>query len=506
MVRTWSGYYPSARALILAAACLCLPGPASVARASEGVPQTFTRTALQPSGAPALEVIDDFDGDGRLDILLCDNRTLSLFLSGKKGPDTKPTHVIRASADAVLLDVADLDRNGAREVMLLKSDGLYKVRPENGEDGKKGAFSEELVLAAASRLIPRNVENLTFIDFIRDITGDGPEDVIVPDLTAMRVFSGDEKGALAHWTDIPYEPRSEYHQEPLSETGGRREMLTVPLLMAGGMPGDRRLVLYDGNWLHILARSEDGTCRRLSSRNVYKTDSRVAADRDIRARFLTSVHFEDLNADGRGDLVLCDNATGELRFFSGIEEEQPDDHDFVIKVSGSTFQPVFTDLDSDGLIDMILPLVGEIGAFTIMRVVFSSSFDLNYLVFFNRKNPIFRIAPDDMRTIAFPLSIFTTPDGISVEGTLILSFEGDFNGDGRNDLLLRGGGRKLHVFYGLEDGTFSEKPDIQIDARFIKDAYKVKTRTEDFNGDGRADVYIHQKSGKAECWDVYVSR
>ena len=106
----------------------------------------------------------------------------------------------------------------------------------------------------------------------------------------------------------------------------------------------------------------------------------------------------------------------------------------------------------------------------------------------------------------FPLSFSTSAKGLSVESVLIRSFQGDFDGDGRCDLLLRGEKNTVRVFRGLEDGTFSEKPDIVFPVKIAPKSFHVNTRTPDLNGDGRADLFLHQKSPKVERWDIYLSK
>jgi hypothetical protein len=498
----------SSRALITAAVFCCLLAmPAERAWPQAGGEDApFFRRSLVPEGKPDLEVFQDFDGDRICDVLLVDDRTFTLFISGPDGPEAAPTRVMRAPDDAVLLDVADLDRDKAREIVVLKRDGVYVLRPAAGGGEEMTA---ERVIAGESTLIPRRVRALTFTNFVRDITGDGPEDIVFPCLDRLVIHAYTGPLQYEKWCEIPYRPRAEFHEEPLSETGGRRETLHVPLLMAGGSLGPEaghRIVLYDGTWVRIVKRGEDGIGRELSARSLYDTKTQVAADRDLRMRFHSNVYFDDLDKDGRGDLVVVDNSEGELLFFTGIDAEQPAEHSLAIRTDGSTFQPVFTDLNNDGYKDLILPSVGNIGLFTILKVFFTSKFDMSYMVFFNRREPLFRITPDDSRTLSFPLSFSTTEHGMSVESVLIHSFQGDFNGDGRNDLLLRGQKKNLNVFFGREDGTFSEEADMTFEVDIVPDCFSVRTRTEDVNGDGRADIYLHQKSEKTEQWDIYLSR
>ncbi len=483
---------------------------------------SFKHTALRPTGEPGLEIFDDFDGDGIKDILLCDNRTLSLFLTGRKPPQSEPSLIMTAPDDAVLLDVADLDNDGIREIVLLKEDGVFLLKPSLGNDTK-----EECIIRAESRLIPGRVEELTWADFVRDISGDNEEDIIIPDLGSIGIFtkSGASSGGASRfekWGEISYRPRASFTSEILSETGCYTETIYLPLILAGGPENDRSVFLFDGDRLRLMKRGEDGVFVELSSVDLLDDEDKdKEGEEEFRARFSVNVFFEDLDKDGKGDLVVCNNREGEVRFYRGVDAGKPEiagsqaeiagspegrNPDPLICVQGNTFTPFFTDLNSDGRNDLILPSVDKIGLFTILKVLFTSRFDMRFMIFINRGDPLFRLLPDDLRVLSVPLSFTTTSHGISVESVLIQSLRGDFNGDGHNDLLLRGEKKMIHIYFGCEDGTFSKKPDVLFEAELLDSVFQARARTPDLNGDGRADLFLHQKSEDSERWDIYLSQ
>jgi hypothetical protein len=462
------------------------------------------RISLQQEGSSSITILDHFDGNKIRDILLSDNRRFTFFLSNENGPAPTPSRVLTAPEDAALFDVSELDGDGIREIIFARRDGIYVLEPAKEGDAN-GTAAGQRIVEFESRLTPRRVEKLTFVDFIRDITGDGTEDIIIADLDRIVVFKNHGGRDFRKWCEIPYEPRAEYHASPLSETGGRRETLHIPRLLASGPEEDRRIVLFDGNLLRLLKRGDDGICTEIASRDLYKTDAKVDADRDLRMRLHSSVYFDDYDKDGRGDLVICDNSRGELRFFKAVDTVSSDGHDLCIKTAGNTFHPVFTDLNRDGLKDLILPSAGKIGLFTILKVFFTSSFDMTFMVFLNRKEPIFRMVPDDSRTLSVPLSFTTSSQGISVASVMIHSFGGDFNKDGRCDFLLREEKDRIRVYFGQEDGTFSTDANLDYRVEILQDSFAVTSRATDLNGDGIADLYLHQKSAASERWDVYIT-
>lgn len=231
-------------------AALCLAamlswGPAAAAEPADGTgPPSWTCVSLRPEGAPDLEIFDDFDGDGIRDVLLCDNRTFSLFLVGRDGILPSPSLVFTAPEDAVFLDVGDTDRDGAREPLVLKRNGVFALRPGSGPDRP---CVERCIASVKSDLIPSRVERLVFVDFLRDMTGDGHEDLIIPTSRTLEILASHketQEGAhgghaascsFVPWGRIPYTPRATFARAPLSETGRFTEVLHIPQILARGV-------------------------------------------------------------------------------------------------------------------------------------------------------------------------------------------------------------------------------------------------------------------------------
>lgn len=493
-----------AAALVAALVLLAAPGLGAVAE--EPLETPFIHLPFHPVGSPDLEIFDDFDGNGVRDVLLCDNRSLCLFLGEKDSFPDSPTHRFEAPDDAAFIDVIDSNGDGARDIVVVKSTGIFVLEP----GPEPGTCSERLLVPGESDLIPPRVARLSYVNFATDITGDYVEDLV---FTTTRRFivhaciKKDEEGKrrFEKWGEIPYTPRAVFTEEPLSDTGRFTETISVPQLMAQGPRDDRTLIFYDGAWVRILKRTEGLLFAEASARNLFEN---VADEKDALIRFPTNVRFVDLDRDGRGDLVVFDNQRGEVRFYRGVDAEQPDKPDFSIRVKGQLMRPVLTDLNKDGLRDLILPNVGEIGLFTALKVFIASDFDLTVQFFFNRGEGLFRTIPDETRTLSLPLSFATSSKGINVQHMLIYSFRGDFNGDKRCDLLLRGKGNKLNVFFGQKDGSFSDEPDMDFEVEILPSCFSVRTRIIDLNRDGISDLFLYQRASKIEenRYDLYLSK
>jgi hypothetical protein len=74
----------------------------------------------------------------------------------------------------------------------------------------------------------------------------------------------------------------------------------------------------------------------------------------------------------------------------------------------------------------------------------------------------------------------------------IVNFEGDYNGDGRDDLIVATGKNELSVFLGKEPSKgelFERKPAERIQIETFGEL-----KPEDLDGDGRDDVILYYKN------------
>jgi hypothetical protein len=461
----------------------------------------FDRFSLAPEGTPDFEVVDDFNGDGRNDILLCDNRLLSLFLMEPGRIQGKPSRSILVPEDAVFFDVGDLNLDGKREVILLDREGVKLFDAD--DDGGHATT----VIESENAFLPQPVQHLAFLDFMRDLNGDGREDVILPRLDRYIIHEWVERRSFRKWGEIPFSANTDFYTERLSQTGSLKEVVHLPQLFVGEDDRGRIAVLFNGSLITAFREGDRGGFETSAKRSVYRPDSREYEE-ESRAYFGKNLFFENLRDDGSYQLILAENRNGKVRIYSVKDLEGAFRSELTLSTDGWILKPAFVDMNGDGMRDLILPSIEKVGIFTILRVFFTSRFDIHYMIFFNRKEPLFRLAPDLSRSVSLPINITAGPEGVSIRHSLIYSFEGDFNGDGMNDFLSRVGPKKLGVFHGKPGAGFSQVPDLLLEFAPLEDCSSAATKVYDFNDDGVSDLYLYQESldkGTAK-YDVFLSR
>ncbi|MBU0756092.1 MAG: VCBS repeat-containing protein, partial [Planctomycetes bacterium] len=327
-----------------------------------------------------------------------------------------------------------------------------------------------------------------------------------PTLNRYFIYENQERGSFRLWGELPFSPQADLYKETLSQTGQLKEVVHLPILF-NSLDGETPVfILYNGTWISHFRRNEEGKFEERGKRPLYQADTREYEE-ESRAYFGKNVFYEDLTGEGQPLLVIADNRNGSVDFYSGVSIAGDFKSRLNLRTNGWLLKPVFHDMNSDGLKDLILPSVERIGMFTLLRIFFTSHFDIHYMIFFNRKNPLFPLIPDRARSVSLPLSFSAGPEGLNIKHSMIYSFEGDYNGDGLNDFLCKCSPDRLGVFWGCEEIGFSPDPGLTLSFSSLESCTSVTTRVKDLNGDGISDILLHQCSIERgeDRFDLYLS-
>jgi hypothetical protein len=463
----------------------------------------FTHLSLQPRGAPDLEIFDDLNGDGHTDILLTDGKVLFIFMQVDGTYSDKPSFRVAAPEGTIFMDVGDVEGRGKKEVVFLGRDGISRLERREDDSG----FETKLFFKHANPFLPSKIKKLAFLDFLQNITGDEVEELMIPESKRFVVYERTGQADYQQWAQIPFRPRGDFYTEELSQTGRLKEVVHIPRLFTAESQGTCTLVLYDGVWVTLFEREPDGSVKVLARELLYEHDPREYEE-ESRAYFGKNLLFEDLAGKGTPAIIVAENRSGKLVFHKGGNLTRPLQPNLTLQTDGWILKPVFQDMNDDGLKDLILPSIEKIGVFTILRIFFTSRFDIRYMIFYNRTEPLFKLLPDVSRSVSLPLRFTAGPEGVNIKHTLVYTFEGDFNGDGLGDFLHRCAHQQLGIYYGRKGSDFSEEPDATLDYFPLEHCSSATTRVFDLNRDGISDLFLHQKSIEMEedRYDVYLSR
>lgn len=342
----------------------------------------------------------------------------------------EPDFRIPLQGESVLWTIADLDGDGGDEVVvLLEGRELRRV--------VRGAERLEYgppILAEVGALPPRGIVASAFV---RDVDGDGRNDLVLPLGARVRVLLGTPEGfrpgpslgAIAHLA---------------LETGGGSNLLdrvereySIPALVPKDRTGDglADLVVSEGLLLHQFIAGSAGLpekpTRTLDMDPFRQDPDQVDVDLGNLSRLVRTFvleEWEDLDGDGIDDLIVLGD--GKIRVFpgsrGGIDPLKPGK---TVKVDGNPFYIAAARMDEDDHADLVVVRVEDIGIGKLLRAaLFSWSIKFDFLVYRGTGTGSFAARPLYDRTVV-------------VKGDSILALarsEDDPLGDLRQSIVRRG--------------------------------------------------------------------
>ncbi len=468
----------------------------------------------------------DLNGDGRVDVVLGEHGSAELLvLLGDERRLFAPPRGYDLGAPPARLAFADVDRDGSIDIIgLERLAGRYHLL----EGLPNGSFRKR-----EGGLAPQGAEGL----LVADVTGDRQVDLVFPPMKTVAV--GDGKGHFSTRALLP-ETASNLRLDAADLDGdGIDELLGFETI-------ERQWTMR----LHAFGPSADGTLstRLVASlpQMVYGAGVRMAdLDGDGRRDFIFLNSGSDTSAvcfqEGNGACVMRELGHG---YCQSAREVEPVDLEgdsapelvfavdpgcyvpgfvSVARVTGRTLATssiqvknpvssvVFADANGDGRKDVVVGahdvmLLGLDGTWTTeshvevggaVRALATGDFTgdgLADLAALNERAELFLLVGQGQGTFersASPLAIFTPPQGPAPWSARLLS--GDFNRDGREELLVTGQGLGVTLLA-------SEGSGFQVSKPFPHDAHSAAAV--DLDGDGWRDVLLVGTSGMAS----YLSR
>ena len=228
----------------------------------------------------------------------------------------------------------------------------------------------------------------------------------------------------------------------------------------------------------------------------------------------TTFAWYDINHDGRLDLIKS-TISDEPSFVPGLQSGKvlvaayladqtgrvPANPQQVFrKADWSAFLPM-VDVDGDGFMDLVLGYIPLDSRDGMRDIITSGRFNLDLKFHFFQPGAGFSPEPEFQRKVPVYFGndlIWTSETRIYSEK--FLSLNGDFNGDGKKDLLVRDHGHEISVYFfnSRKDG-FSEHADMTFPCPESLDSWRI----EDLNHDGVSDLVIKVREPMA--YHIFLS-
>ncbi len=229
----------------------------------------------------------------------------------------------------------------------------------------------------------------------------------------------------------------------------------------------------------------------------------------------TTLSWMDINRDGRLDLIKSTSSdepsfvpglpSGKVLvaiYMAGHDGRIPDTPTQVFRKNDWSGYLPMVDVDGDGFMDLVLgdiPIDSRDGA---RNMITEEKFNLNLRLHFFRPGIGFSRGTDYERTVPvyFGGSLGWGP-GDRLYSDQLISLNGDFNGDGKKDLLVRDDGGNISVyFFNSKETGFSIRPDLEFACPEPIDWWQIR----DLNGDGISDLIVKLKG--QDLFRIFISQ
>lgn len=406
----------------------------------------------------------DVDGDGRSDLAVAvrsvksQPRRLLVFLQQSDGApfDASKVQARPLEPDVVALAFVEMDGKPGAELILCTPRALAMVRWPDGEPTAVGACA--LLWQPGTKDLLVSLQ-----DFVRDLDGDGLQDLLLPEPDGYRVALQRRGDGGARFllqplhvpeaSDLPAILRGRVDRDDRSLRIAFGDAPQQPLLaVADTCPvprvldfdGDRRLdvIALSRPTLHVFVQQGGGTFAPAPTNSLL-----VAATE--RTKILEPAFFadaQDFDRDGKADLVVCRAQTrGGDAFESVVEIWSPPFAEVRarLRLQGLAAPPQFDDVDGDGAPDLtigtlrtdLLSQLGEGGN--------EVEAQLNVFLLRDGKPQL---------PAALTWRVRLAPEAAEGARSVAAAFIGDADGDGTNDLMLHDSVRSLRILRGRRDG------------------------------------------------------
>lgn len=416
----------------------------------------------------------DLDGDGRAELVFVSH-------APQAGRPDAATLVVVSVADTGLGTVQQTIPLGDAPMLWDIHNGLWGIDADGAVDLLTGqrVVSQPTMLALLGPTTPRSA------DVADDFDNNGIVELLLPTRGQLKVFTtdGEAVGELAATATGELSTRS--------HSGGTMIVASsrVPATVIGDLDGDglRDVLMPDGTQAVGWRTTDRAGGERRAMRLPLDLDPDEGPERPDER--LAQAWFVDLDGDGRLDLATHHwvtsgswfGSTAELTAYTGTgtgwQRQQ------TMRTARAAVEVQMLDFDSDGDQDIFVAEV-DVGLGNIGRALLARSVQVE-LGMYAMEDGRYPDAPQPIRTLSWPIE---HPESV------LLSMEGDLDGDGWLDLVTNDAGPQLHVYRGAASGlATTPTASLTVGAAERGDALLVR----DLTGDGRAEVVLWREGSRS---------
>jgi len=487
--------------------CFCLALLA--ASGAQGAGVTFHKLTLGSEGEHGVFSVD-LEGSGRRDIIGLSSGRIAIYRADPKEPSgfASTPEVLVTGPIAYYADAADVLPAKGKEILILTPTGVAAYAQENGHYNAtpRPLIQCDTILSMATLrggLAAQQSPNVAVLpwNFAFDANGDGLDDVLVPHDRGTDLYLQKAPGQFARPLTLGLFPVVYHLAAPGHKASEFRETTARSVRLEVIVPGlERRDVNGDGKpdlvcGAYWFAQKADGTFDTVAA--TLPPDLQTAAEQPLRRM--------DLNGDGRKDGIEEENVVDDplnivtrVRIFLADPNGQLPAAPTQVVVGQNILLnarlPVY-DFNGDGALDFAM-FKTDITVTEIAKWVRQSfgkiDGDLNFYLF-DRKDGSYPRRPSFSKPIRmrFKVDLMEAMMGLVWERYLstMMRFEGDFNGDGRLDLLVRDETNRIAIYLNSADPVriYLGDPDIVLDNLPSFGGLAL----DDLNGDGATDVILY---------------
>lgn len=448
----------------------------------------FKRQNLKVDGEIIGTMYEDLDGDNLIDLLVFylegeeeNAKRMVGFFKQQTGLDfdTIPDQVFELDVKASLVDLADLDRDGQKELLFLAQDGVHYY------SWSARFFNKEpTLLFSTANFLTSPEQDVMIWDFCPDFE-DEDGFVIVPQMNRYDIWARKEQKEFICRSKLRFKP-----DISLRGNSGELAQNRGPIHLSYQMPGlvlsdydadrERDMLLFNKEKMFVFLSKGDAFFQEQADRVITLPLAEKKEEQDFQ--------IEDINGDGIIDLVVNESGGNlekglkskvSIYMGKGTEGFQLNSPHQVISSEKEASGVLLCDLNGDNRKEMIMPSWGfSIGS--MVKLLLTKSFKFSLYVRSLGSDDIYPDEPNRKMKLGVKVT-FDESGGSEFQGD---EFSGDFNGDGLNDLFFVAGDNVLRFFLGREGDFFSDKPQYEMGIEIPTGRHKII----DLNNDNKSDI------------------